>query len=305
MNNLETVHISKCNSFKKHILYWYRYVDDVFAVFQGNETEIKKFVSEINNLHQNITFTYELETNNSLPFLDLKVHRNLNNISFEIHHKNTSTDHIIPYDSYHPTTQKLSAFHSFFNRLFSIPLSVDNFNQEHNYILTLANNNGFPLNLISKLYYRHQKRFVTSKLTTLCKGTPDSCFFFSLPFLPPISNTIQNSLKHKNVKISLKPLYNLRSLLPSTKTKTDIIGKCGVYKLLCNTCNMVYIGKTERTFKTRFREHQSLINVKHLSNSQDLRIKSNFAHHVLTKKHNIDEKSHGREFLHISHNRST
>ena len=79
--------------------------------------------------------------------------------------------------------------------------------------------------------------------------------------------------------------------------------KCEIYKLSCKTCKNFYIGKTERTFKIRLREHESLINPKHLSNAQNLRIKSIFAFHVLTSGHDIN--SYKKDFLHICYKRNT
>ena len=304
MNHLETEYISKLNSFNKHILHWCRYVDDIFAVFQGNETDILHFVSELNNIHKNIKFTYELEINNSLPFLDIKVYRSLNSFTYEIYHKNTATDHVIPYDSNHPPSHKLSAFRSFFHRLFSIPLSELNFEKELNIIRNIALNNGFPLSVIDRLFHRQQRRFITTKLTTLQNPPSDPYRFFSLPYLPPISNIIQNSFKHESIKFSFKPVYTLRSLLPSSKSPTDVLERCGVYRLSCKTCGKFYIGKTERTFKIRFREHESLMNPKHLSNSQNLRVKSNFAYHILSSGHDISESGYKKEFLHISYRRN-
>ena len=65
-----------------------------------------------------------------------------------------------------------------------------------------------------------------------------------------------------------------------------------------------YIGKTERTFKIRFHEHESLMNPRYLHNSQNLRVKSNFAHHVLTSGHDTNESNHKKEFLHICYKRN-
>ena len=120
MNNLEDNHISKLKLFSDHVVHWYRFVDDVFAVFRGNESDVISFIDDVNKLHPNIDFTYELEQNNSLPFLDIKVSRDRDRhrLSFNIYRKDTTTDHVIPYDSYHPLSHKLSAFHSYFVTLF-------------------------------------------------------------------------------------------------------------------------------------------------------------------------------------------
>ena len=47
-----------------------RYVDDTFSLFH-KETEFQKFLNCLNSLHSSLKFTNEIETNNSLPFLDI------------------------------------------------------------------------------------------------------------------------------------------------------------------------------------------------------------------------------------------
>ena len=45
-----------------------RYVDDTFSLFH-KETDFQKFLNCFNSLHPSLSFTNEIETNNSLPFL--------------------------------------------------------------------------------------------------------------------------------------------------------------------------------------------------------------------------------------------
>ena len=46
-----------------------RYLDDIFALRSTDHLE--KFTNYLNSKHKNIKFTYEKESNNSLPFLDI------------------------------------------------------------------------------------------------------------------------------------------------------------------------------------------------------------------------------------------
>ena len=54
--------------------FYKRYVDDVFLVFRST-SEIEPLHEYMNSLHENIQFTYEMEYNNCLPFIDVKVKR--------------------------------------------------------------------------------------------------------------------------------------------------------------------------------------------------------------------------------------
>ena len=57
------------NKISKPTIYC-RYVDDTFSLFH-KETEFQKFLNCLNSLHPSLKFTNEIETNNSLAFLDV------------------------------------------------------------------------------------------------------------------------------------------------------------------------------------------------------------------------------------------
>ena len=57
---------------------WFRYVDDTFSLFDSEATAAS-FLHFLNTRHPNIKFTMELEENQEIPFLDVRIKRNLNN----------------------------------------------------------------------------------------------------------------------------------------------------------------------------------------------------------------------------------
>ena len=59
--------------------YYRRYVDDIFAVFRSPD-HLEKFTNYLNSKHKNIKFTYDKESNNSLPFLDILISRSENGL---------------------------------------------------------------------------------------------------------------------------------------------------------------------------------------------------------------------------------
>ena len=54
------------------LLYYCRYVDDIFCLFQRQE-QVHEFLDFLNSQHRNIKFTCEEEENNRLPFLDISI----------------------------------------------------------------------------------------------------------------------------------------------------------------------------------------------------------------------------------------
>ena len=53
--------------------WWYRYVDDTFTFIK--ERDIKNVEEILNNFHNSIKFTHEIEKNDEIVFLDVKILR--------------------------------------------------------------------------------------------------------------------------------------------------------------------------------------------------------------------------------------
>ena len=158
-----------------------------------------------------IKFTFEVEDQSGLSFLDLKIKRSDNKLYFDIFRKPAATDHVIPYQSAHPLNHKLSVFHSLFNRAFSIPLNNASFIREINTIKAIANNNGFPDHLINKLYHKTKNKMITKRLTSLRSNTKREMKYFSLPYVPQLSERISYTLKKYNICISHKVRHKINN----------------------------------------------------------------------------------------------
>ncbi|XP_075990322.1 uncharacterized protein LOC142985972 [Anticarsia gemmatalis] len=52
---------------------WKRYVDDVYCIMRGDKQDVERLLNTLNSIHTNINFTYEMETDRSLAFLDVEV----------------------------------------------------------------------------------------------------------------------------------------------------------------------------------------------------------------------------------------
>ena len=104
--------LSDYNRFHDKIVSYTRYVDDTFIVFNGTHTQVDMFFKFINDINRNIKFTMEMETNNSLNFLDVSVLKRNNHLGFKIYRKPTTTDIVINAKSNHLYTQKMAAFNA-------------------------------------------------------------------------------------------------------------------------------------------------------------------------------------------------
>ena len=56
MNDFEEKHIY---SYRLQPVAWYRYIDDIFCLWQHCEDELEKFTTHLNGVHETIKFTIE------------------------------------------------------------------------------------------------------------------------------------------------------------------------------------------------------------------------------------------------------
>jgi hypothetical protein len=69
----------------------------------------KQSCKKTNEIDENLSFKISTESNNSISFLDLLVHRNGKNIEIAIYRKPTETGTLIHYSSNHPLEHKKSS----------------------------------------------------------------------------------------------------------------------------------------------------------------------------------------------------
>ena len=279
MDNLETYFLKTPIS-KKHIIFWFRYVDDVLVGFNGTDRQLDIYLNTLNALHSNIKFTVEIEQTQSINFLDLNISRTEGGFSFKIYRKPTTTDTTIPFDSYSPIEHKLAAYRSLIHRAFTIPISNNNLRSEINIIKLIAYNNGFPLNMIDKLIRKKERQII---IRHIYPAIPDTTIknFIAVPYIKTISQNIKNIFVKNNIHTAFTNNNNMSRIIYNAKEKTDVDKKCGVYSLTCPECSSIYIGQTGRTFITRYKEH---IKPNSSSNFMQHLIETN---HKLTPNHNI------------------
>ena len=95
---------------------WKRYVDDILEVVK--KTAVEEFTDFLNKLDESgsIKFTYEMELDGKLPFLDLLITRkDTGEVKLQIYRKPTHTDQYLIFSSHHPIEHKLSVVRMLFD----------------------------------------------------------------------------------------------------------------------------------------------------------------------------------------------
>jgi len=79
--------LTKINVQNTSIVLW-RYVDDIFVAF-NDMSVLNIFFDSLDNIHNNITFTTELECGDSLAFLDVLIEKGQTGIQTTMYRKPT------------------------------------------------------------------------------------------------------------------------------------------------------------------------------------------------------------------------
>ena len=85
------------------ISHWWRYVDDTFVFVKKGFVE--HVLARLNSFHKNIQFTYELENQNKLPFLDIFLIRRGTKIETTVYRKSTNNGIFLNWSSFAPATR--------------------------------------------------------------------------------------------------------------------------------------------------------------------------------------------------------
>ena len=260
---------------------WLIYVDDSFIIWNQNFGEFSEFLNLINNLRpNNIKFTVEYENERKLPFLDLIVERNGNNLSFDLYQKPSNVKRYLNFNSNHHLRAKLAVIDSLILRCFL--LSPEKCDLRLKEVIKDLLNNNYPKDLILK-----RIRTLNNKRLNVNENEKNKDFDHTvcIPFVPIISSKIGNVFKKFNTRVSFSRLKNdIYKDLYNHKSKVLNDWKSGVYRIDCKSCNKVYIGETKRYFKVRKKEHESAVLHKKVINNP-------IAEHCLKENHEIDWNS--------------
>ena len=133
-------------------LFFVRYVDDILTCIPKDQ--IDNTLKVFNNYHERLQFTYEIENNNKINFLELTLIKNNNTLMHNWYRKNTSSDRFLNYKSNHTKSQKIGMVYTLVDKVFK--LSHKSFHKENlikikNYLIK----NNYPIKFID--YYSKKK----------------------------------------------------------------------------------------------------------------------------------------------------
>ena len=267
MGDLEQRTLTDNNS-KPHI--YARYVDDIFVQVKDiKELEKLKKLFEDNSV---LNFTYELNVNNKLPFLDVFIDATQNQFKTKVYQKPTSQGNCLNGKSECTDKYKSSVISNYLNRAFKISQNWKDFHEEVVHIKQLLINNNFS----NKMVDSQIKKFLDNALSPKAKkhekktpviiyhqGQTHNNYKLDEKVIEDIvkKNTkctdenqkIQIIFYYKNRKSANYVMKNNLSPPPTTLQQTNVI-----YKFTCplpHSQAVEYVGLTQTTLSRRLTYH--------------------------------------------------
>ena len=251
---------------------WFRYIDDIFGVWEHGLERLQQFHQALNQFHPTIKFSLE-HTGDlpSIPFLDTNVTVTQDgSVTTELYIKPTHSGILLHYDSAHPKSLKDAIAQSQLQRALRVSNTPSGSTRSVTKMTSMLEKNSYPVNTITRARKRANNTREKRKMD-------DYDGFLTLPYVSDeISYKIKRAVKKSglNIRIAQRSGPTLRSILtrsaleppscpsrgPCIACQTGLQGCCTtknvVYKLECILCQESYVGETKRPVRERIMEHR-------------------------------------------------
>ena len=124
----------------------FRYIDDGLLIYPETFS-LPKIVEKLNKKEPTINFSYELETDSTLPFLDIMIHRSDTELHFSVYRKPTNTNDYINFYSHHHKSIKTGVIIGTYLRAYRI-CSQQFLPDEESYIFQTFKDLNYPRQFI-------------------------------------------------------------------------------------------------------------------------------------------------------------
>ena len=243
-------------------------MDDTFAYALPNKTDM--ILHELHSYHPNIKFTYELESNNKLAFLDVSARStNDNKVETSVYRKATCTNIYINWHSHAPSNWKIGTLRNLIKRAKSVSSSELLLRNEISYL-----RNDFPLKVVNNIIDQEFSQLVQQETTKPGNKKTQQKLQLMVPYSGNQGHKLLSKMK-KQLKKTLPGDVNTMISYKSTKLsakfpvkdKTDFHHKNNVVyqsKCLSEGCHENYIGETNRHIVERIQDHNNRDKNSHL-----------------------------------------
>ena len=219
-------------------LNYYRYVDDCFLIF-CTKAQCDVFFNYLNSRHPNIKFTKEVENDNSLPFLDIKIIRDEHSLlSTSVYHEPTFSGLYLQWKSFVPKQYKISLVNCLLYRAWRICSDSRLFNNEVGFIKSTLMANGYPTNFLNSCIHKFKQIRHSTHPKEVSFGPKLKDIYIRLPYKGQQSITLKRQLNRIINKIA--PWVKLNCVFFASNRISRLCKlKCSLPVLKCS--HLIYI----------------------------------------------------------------
>ncbi|XP_078368996.1 uncharacterized protein LOC144652975 [Oculina patagonica] len=250
--------------------FYRRYVDDTLARMPSTEAATE-FLTTLNGLHPNLSFTMELPVNNKIPFIGMDIIMNGTRLETAVYRKPTNTGLLLHFHSHTDKRYKDCLIKAMVHRAHALSSTTEAFNEECDRLRSIFTRLDYPMHVINSTI----NNFVRNvSADTSQESETHRVIRVSLPFKDQTSaNAVRRhlcDLSHK-INVTVQPVFVSKKLEQELKPKelkpTIVNHHCVVYSFSCNLCDADYVGYTARHLHKRIAEHKSSAIGKHFKES--------------------------------------
>ena len=241
-----------------------RYIDDIFMVFTGSESELLEFLEYMNHGHSTIKFTAEY-SKEQVPFLDTWVKKGEQGRLFtDLYTKPTDTQNYLHYTSCHPKHSKNGAPYGEFLRIRRNCSNIEDYHSQATKRVADYIYRGYPRDIVNEAYLKAASMNREALLQRAGNKTQKTMnrVPLVLTFNPANPNLVQIIQKHwdimrlsnkasafpeppmvvyrrnqnlgdKLVRAKLKSPYNTQT---TQQKRPGFVNPCGSTRTFCHIC---------------------------------------------------------------------
>ena len=225
----------------------FRYIDDALLIYPTH-ADIETIVTKLNNIEPSISFTYVCESNQTLPYLDINLHRTENSLERSVYRKTTNKYDHLHYYSHHNNKIKSGIIIGFYLRALRI-CTPQHLKNEEEHLEKSFRTLHYPTHFINQARKKaHRIHRKTEKKHTDTRRR----------IILPTTNTttiISENLNKHQIDIAFTTSTTIKDIVTKKRRNTPISGG-GIYKISCLGCNSIYVGETARNLSIRVQEHR-------------------------------------------------
>ena len=206
-------------------------------------SNVQKLTDHINQADKSgsIKFTYEQESEGSLPFLDTLIVRKADGtIKLQVYRKPTHTDLYLNYQSHHPVHQKLGVVRTLMDRKDHIVTEEEDKINEDKKVEEALKVCGYPTWAFEKV--KKQMERGKQKSVAKQKGDGERCKgMVVIPYVKGASERMSRLYKSYNIASAMKHHTTLRRELVHPKDKRDCYNSThALYNIPCLNCELFF-----------------------------------------------------------------